>query len=238
MNLIEEILIKMAKKGTHLSETTKEKIRLSLLGKRKSMGTEWARGHVPWNKGTKGIMKRNKGCFKKGNIPNNYMGGYKICNDDGIYVRIKGEDYVYDNGKRKGGKYQSLARVKYAEYFGDFDKKLIVFHKDGDVFNNQKENLELITNGELLKRNGYNKSKIKKCSICGKDFFYRINKHKTCSKKCYKENCKILNGKWKKKNKEKVNLINRNYKKRKRAERINMLIDYHNLYKPSKQTIV
>ena len=27
------------------------------------------KGGIPWNKGTKGLMKKNKGSFKKGNIP-------------------------------------------------------------------------------------------------------------------------------------------------------------------------
>jgi len=38
---------------------------------------DFKKGHIPWNKGTKGLMKPNSGSFKKGNIPWNK--GKKNC---------------------------------------------------------------------------------------------------------------------------------------------------------------
>lgn len=29
----------------------------------------YQKGHIPWNRGTKGVMKANSGCFKKGYTP-------------------------------------------------------------------------------------------------------------------------------------------------------------------------
>lgn len=185
------------RKGQKMSKEAVEKIRTTLEGRRCSMKSEWAKGHTPWNKGTKGLMKANKGSFKKGNVPKNYMGGFKMCKY-GIYVRVGKGKYSYQvNGKQVVvGKYESLARKKYREAFGDFDKKLCVWHKDKDVYNNEIDNLELITRVELLKRNynKNNKNKIKKnCSICGKEFLARTNYQKTCSKKCSIKNCRRLN---------------------------------------------
>lgn len=203
----------MAKKGTHLSKETKEKIRLKLLGRRCSMSSEFRRGITPWNKGTKGLMKANKTSFKKGNIPKNYMGGLKICKD-GIYIRVGKQNYHYKrNGvKMKTGKYESLARNKYRKAFGDFPKEMVVFHKDGDVLNNELDNLELITRGENLKRNQYKNTK--RCVICGTEFLAKVLKSKTCSIECRKEYNKILNKDWVERNKGKVNEYKRKSKQK------------------------
>jgi len=178
------------RKGQKVSEESKKKISEKLKGRRCSIKSEFARGHKSWNTGTIGLMKANKTSFKKGNIPANYMGGMKICKD-GIYKIIEGEyKYKNKNKKIKCHKYENLARVRYREHYGDFDKKLIVFHKDGDCFNNQIENLELITRGENLKRNQYRHKK--NCVICGKEFLARVKRSKTCGKECNYEYGKLL----------------------------------------------
>ena len=165
----------------------KENGEATLQGRRCCMRTECGRGHTPWNKGTKGLTKANKTSFKKGNKPANYQGGYKLCKD-GIYVRVGNKTYKY--GNLEVGKYEQLARIKYRKAFGKFDKKLIIFHKDCDKMNNEIDNLELISRAELLKRNA--KPTKKPCSICGKEFLAKLKTHKTCSKKCYEENCKLI----------------------------------------------
>jgi hypothetical protein len=191
----------------------KSKISNSLKGRRCCMRTEFAKGHIPFNKGTIGLTKRNKTSFKKGNIPANYMGSMKIC-EDGIYVidRTKSYSYIRNGKKIFAYHYEQLARKKYREHFGDFPKEMIIFHKDKDVFNNEIDNLELITRAELLKRNQYkNKNK---CFICGKEFLARRKSDKTCSKKCYKENCKILAKEYHKNNREKFREYQRRYKEK------------------------
>ena len=199
----------MANKGTHLSEEVKAKIRKKLLGRRCCMRTEFAKGRVSWNKGIKGICKANSGSFKKGNIPANYMGGLKVCKD-GIYIRIGKKTYNY--GKLSVGKYENLARNRYREAFGKFPKNMIIFHKDGDIYNNEIENLELISRAELLKRNSY---KIKKnCATCGKEFFAKTNYVKNCSKECIKQYNKLKVKEYSKTHRDKMNESQRRYKEK------------------------
>jgi len=200
----------------------KENISKGLMGKRCSMATEFAKGNTPWNKGTKGLMKKNKTSFKKGNRPKNYMGGMKICKD-GIYVRVGNKTYSY--GKLKVGKYESLARVKYRKAFGDFPKEMLVFHKDGDMLNNEIDNLELISRGENLKRNQYKNKKF--CVICGLEFTARVLKSKTCSLECRKEYNKMLNKEWGKKNKEKVKEGCKRYREKMKLLKSETLIPKH-----------
>ena len=190
----------------------KANISATLKGRRNSMRTEFARGHIPFNKGTKGLTKANKTSFKKGNLPANYIGGYKICKD-GLYIRVGKQTYSYKDkfgNKIKVGKYESLARKKWRDEFGEIPKGMIVFHKDGDVYNDNLDNLELISRRELLKKN---QKPIKKvCVICGLEFNAKLKQHKTCSKICNKEYSEILNKDWVENNKEKIRVYKRNYK--------------------------
>lgn len=202
----------MTNKGTHLTEEVKEKIRQKLLGRRCSMGSEFKRGRKSWNKGTKGLTSANKTSFKKGDRPKNYTGGIKSNGKDGLYIRVGNGKYFYKkNGKQFSvGKYESLARHKYREAYGDFPKEMIVSHKDGDIYNNEIENLELISRAENLKRN--NKPIKKRCFICGIEFLGRTNHQKICSKKCKKEYCYIYGKEYNTNNKEKINDGKRKYR--------------------------
>lgn len=53
--------------GRHLTDETKKNIRRALLGNPNIKG--FLKGHIPWNKGTYGLMKPNSGSFKKGQHP-------------------------------------------------------------------------------------------------------------------------------------------------------------------------
>ena len=172
----------------------KDKISKTLQGRRCCMATEYAKGHIPYNKGKKGLTKANSGSFRKGNRPANYMGGIKNCRKDGLYIRVGTKTYNYDNGKRKVGKYESLARYNYKKAFGEIPKNMIVYHKDGDMLNNEIDNLELISRSELLKRNHYEIEKI--CIVCGLEFKTKLKKTKTCSKDCNKEYRRLLTDQW------------------------------------------
>jgi hypothetical protein len=188
----------------------KEKISNSLKGRRCCMKTEFKKGSISWNKGKKGLTKANKTSFKKGHKPKNYMGGLRVSDRDGIYIRC--EDYKYDNGKRIVGKYESLARYNWKKKFGKIPKNSIIFHKDLDRLNNDIQNLELISRKELLKRNQYKNKK--DCIICGLEFIARRKTDKTCSKICNREYNRLLTKEYMKKNKEKHRLYNKKYREK------------------------
>lgn len=194
------------RKGQHLSQETKDKIRAKLKGKRYGFSGEYKKGATPWNKGTVGLMKANKTSFKKGQKPSNYMGGYKMCKD-GIYVRCGNKTYKY--GKLKVGKYESLARHNWKEKFGEIPKGMIIWHKDGDIYNNEIENLEIITRAENI---GRNKQQKVICSICGTEFLSKSGRSKTCSEKCHKEYCQILNQEWQENHRDKMRESRKRYK--------------------------
>lgn len=94
-------------------------------------------GGKVWNKGTKGIMKSNKGCFKKGKLHFNWNGGNsikytlefnnqlrnKIRQRDNFRCQecFRHQDELYDNKERK--------------------YKLSIHHIDYNKQNNQENNL-------------------------------------------------------------------------------------------------
>ena len=141
------------------SKEWKEAISKSLLGRRCCPETEFRIGHIPHNKGKKGTHFSPKTEFKKGNKPKNYMGGFKIC-PDGLYKLVGSKHYKY--GKLAVGKYENYARVVWREHHGNITKNEIIFHKDGDIYNNDINNLEKISRAELLLRNSIIGGRIKR----------------------------------------------------------------------------
>jgi hypothetical protein len=197
----------------------KDKIAKTLKGRRCCMTTEWAKGHTPWNKGIKGTHFSPKTEFKKGQRPKNYMGGLRVTERDGIEILIRNKgrySYQKDGKQIKVGKYESLARHNYRKAFGEFPKEMIVFHKDGDILNNDIENLELITRKELLKRNSYRN--IKSCVICGTNFPAKVKKCKTCSKECRREYNIIIGKEYAKNHREKSREGHRKYREKNREK--------------------
>ena len=117
-----------------------------------------------------------------------------------------------DGKQTKVGKYESLGRHKYRQAFGEFPKEMKIFHKDGDILNNNIENLELISRTECLKRNMY-KTK-KPCVICGVEFLARVKKCKTCSIECRKEYNKLVCKEYSKTHREKFKESSKKYRER------------------------
>ena len=100
------------------------------------------KGHIPANKGTKGIMKANKTSFKKGNASWNKkpIGSERVSVDG--YTEIKVADH---------GKWRLKHRVMYEKYHNVvLNPKQLVIFADGDKSNMSKENLLLVDNNQLL----------------------------------------------------------------------------------------
>ena len=100
------------------------------------------KGHVPANKGTKGIMKPNKTSFKKGNVnwAKKPIGSERVSVDG--YTEIKVAD---------PNKWRLKHRVMYEKYHNVvLNPKQLVIFADGDKSNMSKENLLLADKNQLL----------------------------------------------------------------------------------------
>lgn len=100
------------------------------------------KGHVPANKGTKGIMKPNKTSFKKGNVNWNKkpIGSERVSVDGYTEIKVADPD-----------KWRLKHRVMYEKYHNVvLNPKQLVIFADGDKSNITKENLLLVDNEQLL----------------------------------------------------------------------------------------
>ena len=122
---------------------TKEQIRgaLSRYGLKTGFDGRFPKGHVPKNKGTKGMSKANKTSFKKGHRPLNYRPiGSERINVDG-YVEVKVAD---------PGKWRLKHRVIWEQHYGPIPNHQPIIFLDRDKTNLDISNLALVTNTQLL----------------------------------------------------------------------------------------
>lgn len=121
---------------------------------------QFKKGHTTWNKGTKGIMKPNKTSFTPEMMDEKGKKSLGVERDYGKKsgcVCLSDERKLMWNG-RDGKFYNTRKRMSYARYVleqngVEIPKNHVVYHKDGDYKNNELSNLEVISRGELLKRN-------------------------------------------------------------------------------------
>lgn len=103
------------------------------------------KGHIPANKGTKGVMKANKTSFRKGHVAKNKKPvGSERINVEG-YTEIKvAEPSVW----------RLKSRVLYEEFHNiKLNSNESIIFADGNKRNLSKDNLVLVTREELLKLN-------------------------------------------------------------------------------------
>lgn len=109
--------------------------------------TSFQKGHVPVNKGQKGIRYpgSEKGWFQKGHIPANHkpVGSERIDAKDG-YVLIK---------VAEPNKYQMKHRVIWEQAYGPIPKGHNIIFRDGNRLNVCLENLRMVTKQEVLVMN-------------------------------------------------------------------------------------
>jgi len=127
------------------SDVTSQNLRA--LGKRNGWRTGrtgcFTKGHVPFNTGTKGLMKPNRTSFKKGNKPHNWTPiGHERITKDG-YLQRK----VTDTGSTKDD-YVEVHRLVWEETHGSIPDSHIVLFKDGKKANITLDNLILVSRAD------------------------------------------------------------------------------------------
>jgi len=114
------------------------------------------KGSVSYNKGKKQIeymsmeaIENTKATrFQKGQLPSNTKEKDLI-----VSIRPNRHGINYKFIRISIGKWIPLARYNWKQIHGPIAFNMKISHKDGDPMNCQIENLELITPGELMKRN-------------------------------------------------------------------------------------
>ena len=99
------------------------------------------KGHVPFNKGTKGLLKPNKTSFKKGHIPSNYrpIGSERVTKDGNIQIKTKDPNV-----------WQLKHRYIYEQHYGTIPKGYNVMFSDKNKRNFDINNLILVSKTEDL----------------------------------------------------------------------------------------
>jgi hypothetical protein len=111
------------------------------------------KGQPSWSKGTKGILKKNSGSFKKGNVPHNHKPvGSERINVDG-YIEIK---------VAEPKRWEYKHRIIYQNNFGDLEVGDVVRFKDDNKLNLDPSNLIKISRAEhhFLNKLGYSDADI------------------------------------------------------------------------------
>ena len=102
------------------------------------------KGNIPFNKGTKGLMKANKTSYKKGNIPQSYkpVGTERITKDGYTEIKVKDPNV-----------WKLKHRIIYEEHYGEVPKGYVVMFLDRDKSNFDINNLILISRNQLRSLN-------------------------------------------------------------------------------------
>ena len=128
------------------------------------------KGNIPFNKGTKGIMKANKTSYKKGNIPQSYkpVGTERITKDGYTEIKVKDPNV-----------WKLKHRIIYEEHYGEIPKGYVVMFLDRDKSNFDINNLILISRNQLrtLNQNDLIKDdpELTKSGIILADLLIKIN---------------------------------------------------------------
>ena len=113
--------------------------------KKGNVGTQFPKGHEPWNKGMKGIVFGGKETqFKKGHKPANHkpVASERIDEDGYTYIKIA-----------EHTRWVLKHRHIYEQHHGKLEPHMIVTFRDKNISNFDIENLEAITKVENMERN-------------------------------------------------------------------------------------
>ncbi|MCF6184227.1 MAG: HNH endonuclease [Bacteroidales bacterium] len=114
----------------------------------------FVKGHKPFNKGTKGLMKANRTSFKSGHIPHNTKNNGAIS-----YRTHKRDGRTYKYIRTAKAKWELYHRYLWRQYYGEIPQGYVIRFIDGDTMNTNINNLECISRAENRNRNiNYEKS--------------------------------------------------------------------------------
>ncbi len=110
--------------------------------------TGWfQKGHKTWNAGTKGLVKKNKGSFQKGQRPGNWRPvGTERVNVEG-YIEVK---------VAEPNRWRSKHVVVWESKHGKIEKGYVVRFKDNNPLNCNIDNLEKVSRKVHLRLNQCN----------------------------------------------------------------------------------
>lgn len=125
--------------------------------RRKPNAGSFKKGNIPWNKNKYGYMGSNRTSFTHEQIDKigaqrvgkpRFAGDYLccLCNERRIIKNKNGREYAIR-------KRVSYPRWLLEQHGITLRKNEVVYHIDGDLYNNDITNLEVITRAELMKRN-------------------------------------------------------------------------------------
>ena len=102
------------------------------------------KGHVPFNKGTKGLTSANKTSFKKGNVPHTYLpiGSESVTRDGYTIVKVS------DQGTRNE-RWRPKHRLIWEKHHGPVPDGHAIVFGDGDKTNLSIDNLILVSRSQL-----------------------------------------------------------------------------------------
>jgi hypothetical protein len=108
-------------------------------------GKQFKKGNRPWNKGLKEIHMHPDTEFKNdqyvGESHPSWKGGVQTMKADGVYL------WAGKNNRVR------RSRKVYKDTYGEIPRGYVIYHIDGDNFNDSPSNLEAICRSELLRRN-------------------------------------------------------------------------------------
>lgn len=148
-------------------------------GLRNGINAQFKKGHIPANKGTKGLYNvgGNRTSFKKGNKPQNYKPiGYERVDREG-YVLVK----VSDTGPWHQ-RWKHKHKVIWEEANGPIPKGYKLIFLDGNKQNISLDNLQLVTSAQLARLNQhhliFNNPDLTRTGVLIADIYDKIGKRK------------------------------------------------------------
>jgi hypothetical protein len=112
--------------------------------KRNKLG-QFRKGMKPWNKDKKGLRLSPDSEFKTGE----YVGEKHPSWKGGVQIAKNDCAYLWDGANKR----KRRPKAVYEEHYGPVPDGHVIYHKDGNKYNDNPDNLEAITRAELLKRN-------------------------------------------------------------------------------------